>query len=325
MKLFKKVLSTILSFGMVFTSALSLRVFAGGDNESGFSFGRKIGEPVFKDKQEDIMFDKPLKWGKIEILGVPCNWEKTDSFKQEISLPANIAGSKLIKGIFTNNLELVKEGVAEGARITQYIEVITSDKDNKEQILFITDLKEYMSAEITDYLRKAYNTKFLAERKLSRQYGYGFGPEYQYGPGQHSYVHIVRLFDGDEPLKIEEYEIDKIAEPIDFLNTKIVGFIKGWNSHFCPLDKNACEKLVRGILTDDLNMVKSAVESNKSIIRIFPVVTSEGLQIDFEPFVEAGYCKNKEIIDYLSKVHNDTFSFNRVAAPKTSENNCDVQ
>lgn len=324
MKLFKKILHVALVFIIIFCSAFSSCVFAGGDNESGFSFGRKIGEPVFKDKQEDIMFDKPLKWGKIEILGVPCNWEKTNPFCQS-NLLANIAGSKLIKGIFTNNLELVKEGVAEGARITQYIEVITSDKDNKEQILFVTDLKEYMSAEITDYLRKAYNTKFLAERKLSRQYGYGFGPEYPYGPGQHSYVHIVRLFDGDEPLKIEEYEIDKIAEPIDFLNTKIVGFIKGWNSHFCPLDKAACEKLVRGILNDDLNMVKSAVESNKSIIRIFPVVTLEGLQIDFEPFVEAGYCKNKEIIDYLSKVHNDTFSFKQVVAPKTSENNCDVQ
>ena len=34
MKLFKKILSTVLSFGMIFSSALSLRVFAGKDDET---------------------------------------------------------------------------------------------------------------------------------------------------------------------------------------------------------------------------------------------------------------------------------------------------
>lgn len=311
MKLFKKILSSALSFGVICSSAFSACVFAGGENGSGlFAFGSGTfgsGAPLFKDKQEDIMFGEPFKWGETEILGIACNWDKTD-FLAESKMRESVATSKLIRGIFTNNLSLIKQGVEEGTRITQPIDVITSDPTHRGRFIFVTDLKQYMSAEIVDYLRKAFNERKLAECRASRHHGYGFGQTRVYGPGQHSDVHTIFLFDGETPLKIEADEIDRIAEPIDFLDTKIIGFIKDWSSAYRPLDKDMYEKLVRGILTGNLDMIKSAVESGKVEISTFPVVTSDGRQIDFEPLVEARYCANKGIMDCLRKANDKWWS-----------------
>ncbi len=314
MKLVTKFLSATLMLGIVCSSAVSTCVFAGGDEESGiFTFGSNAfgsGTPLFRDKQEDIMFEEPLRWGDKEILGIACDWEKTDSFGRDVRMPQSIAASKLLRGILTNNLSLVRQGVEEGAQITQPIQIVTSDRAYDYEYFDVPDVKHCkgVSREIVDYLRKAYNGKRLSERKSARRYGYGINDSSLF-ISEHSKEEVISLFDGEVPLKIEADEVDKISEPIDFLDTKIVGFIKDWCSAFRPLDKDMCEKLVRGILTENLDMVKSAVESGKIKIGMFPVVTSEGKQVNFEPFREAVHCKNKEIADYLKRVQDEQMKF----------------
>lgn len=256
------------------------------------SFGN--GPQTYINKQEDIKFEEPLKWGDTSIIGIPCDWERT-GFLANYFLMQRTAESKLIKGIFTNNLSLVRQGVEDGARITQPIKVITTDAPITVKDFFVPEAKKFSNADIVNYLRKVFNDACLREYRSAHINGFG--------PSQlrvrRSEVETVMMFDGLQPLPVKEEDVEKMDLPLSFGDNKIIGFVKGNG-----LDRSICTTFITGVLTGNFEMVKKAVDSGKIILaNTIPVVTSDMIQINFDPIAESKNTGDPVITDYLLSVN----------------------
>ena len=291
MKLFKKILHVALVFIIIFCSAFSSCVFAGGDNESGFSFGfgEKIGEPVFKDKQEDIMFDKPLKWGKTEILGVECDWEKTDSIASFLEKQRE-AQAKLICGILTDNIDLVNKAMETNLiDLTSWVHVITnSENEEEKQQMFIFKDELLKHPLVAKHLETAYN---LAEQKH-----FLFMPP-KCSASQTEFTKMPGLF-GDQYVVISETNIERVRTPFLIDKTVIIGI------RTCErFSNNGLEDFVKALISGNFGMVKSSVEKYNIDPRFAVLlVSAERYELRLNPIYEARIRGYKEIEKYLSEV-----------------------
>ncbi|MBQ6143691.1 MAG: hypothetical protein IJI84_04345 [Clostridia bacterium] len=246
------------------------------------------------DKMDYYEMKKPIEYEADEkIVGIVSFLEnKTDEEKlKEIKVCENY--EKLIVGIFNNNVNLVKAALASG-NITQnrFTQIVIENTDGSKSL-------DYFQP---DFEAKRRNRKeimgFIKECFVKQEYKHTFESE-QTSTDLKSIVDRI------------DYDIKK---PIDWKGGgKIIGVLKPspdfWEQKEDTLRKENKHKdfknLIAGILTEDINLVKSALESGN-------ITDMDGVQVAVEkngakelgfffPINEAKAKGNKEIIDYIEK------------------------
>lgn len=248
---------------------------------------------------------KPIECGDGEkIVGIVSYFEnKTDEEKlKELKICEDY--EKLIVGIFNNDINLAKSALASGN--------ITKDR------FTLIIIEKADGSKIINYIRP----DFEAERKKRKEI-MGFIKEYFV---KQEYKHIFEFEQTSPNFKsiVDRVDYD-IKEPINWKDGgKIIGVIKPspdfWEQKEDTLRKENKHKdfknLITGILTEDINLVKLALEPGN-------ITDMDGVQVTVEkngakelgfffPINEAKAKGNKEIIDYMEKFFENQPKLQRI-------------
>lgn len=226
-----------------------------------------------------------------KIVGIVSFLEnKTDEEKlKEIKVCEDY--EKLIVGIFNNDINLVKSSLASGnITKTRFTQIVIEKSDGSKRLDYIQpdfEAKRRNHIEIMGFIKECF---------VKQEYKHIFESE-QTSPDLKSIVDRV------------DYDIKK---PIDWKDGgKIIGVIKPspdfWEQKEDTLRKENKHKdfknLIAGILTEDINLVKLALEPG-NITKMdgdqVAVEKNGAKELDFFfPINEANAKGNKEIIDYM--------------------------
>ena len=246
------------------------------------------------DKMDYYEMKKPVKTEDGEkIVGiVPIFKNETNEEKlKELKICEDY--EKLIVGIFNNDINLVKSSLASGnITKTRFTQIVIENTDGSKSLDYFQpdfEAKRRNRIEIMGFIKECF---------VKQEYKHIFESE-QTSPDLKSIVDRI------------DYDIKK---PIDWKDGgKIIGVIKPspdfWEQKEDTLRKENKHRdfknLIAGILTEDINLVKLALEPGN-------ITDMDGVQVAVEkngakeldfffPINEANAKGNKEIIDYMEK------------------------
>lgn len=265
-----------------------MKSFFANQPEKSWGFAPAKVEPdsVIRDEEKDDKVDyeinKNIEWKGGKIVGLlkpnPSPFGEPEEEKIRIDNQCKDF-KKLIEGILTSDINLVKSGLKSGNISSQdSAEVVVEKNGSKQTYPFLVRSEAYEKGnkEIIDYIRKFFDTQKYKQSVF-----------------------------GSNRIDKVDY---KIKKPITWKDGEIVGILKPSSSSFGE-SSDQCkefENLIEGILKSDINLVRIGLESGNITSKSFAkVIVEKGGFKDIEyffPDTEAYKKGNKEIINYIESV-----------------------
>lgn len=261
-----------------------------------FNGNQAVVVPESKIKYID---DNYVNFDGKKIIGVV----KSDGFESGAEI--------LAKGVLEGNLDLVKQAVEKYGYIPAFnVSLVTKDK-NELRLNTLYEAKKRNYGDIVDYLQKAIEDdkrKALEQQnKIQKERETEFK---NWVSSSNEYFRFDVPIEWESPLKLDK----------SIFGIKKNHVVAGGSDYAIPIDESKEtqktslqilneEKLIRGILGSDIEMVKSALESG-SIEKnlVIGIVTYNPMYSKTRPFnaiQEALRKNNQDIVSLLRKYQND--------------------
>lgn len=274
-------------------------------------------------KVNDMWEVDPVAWGNFKIIGLEESYPKNNFMAACYCKLKNKKWYNLIRGILTNDINLVKENI-DKIDILKTFPVITNDSNESIKFFSVKEAKKYSNREIQDLIREKYNAKLLNSNSYSKQT--------KARESRGSYFETIPSFDGNQPLKVKLDQFKAFAQPFWLRNLCIIG-VPTNSSAYPPDTSENFEYAVRlnlnlmcAVVSGNLDLVKNIVQSapDISLVCTRPSFINENfnkLNIDL-PFEaqQLGFTQIAEYLKYVEKIQNKYFGipFGNCAKLETS-------
>lgn len=261
-------------------------------------------------KVNDMWEVDPVAWGNFKIIGLEESYPKNNFMAACYCKLKNKKWYNLIRGILTNNIDLVKENI-DKIDILKTFPVITNDSNESTKLFSVMEAKKYSNREIQDLIREKYNAKLLNSNSYPKQT--------KARESRGSYFETIPSFDGNQPLKVKLDQFKAFAQPFWLRNLCIIGLPTDSSAY--PPDTSAnFEYAVRlnlnlmcAVISGNLDLVKNIVQSapDISLVCTRPSFITENfnkLNIDL-PFEaeQLGFTQIAEYLKYVEKIQKKYF------------------
>ena len=261
-------------------------------------------------KVNDMWEVDPVAWGNFKIIGLEESYPKNNFVAACYCKLKNKKWYNLIRGILTNNIDLVKENI-DKIDILKTFPVITNDPNESIKFFSVKEAKKYSNREIQDLIREKYNAKLLNSNFCSKQT--------KARESRGSYFETIPSFDEERLVKIKSDQFKAFAEPIFLKNFYIIG-VPTDSSAYPPDTSANFEYAVRlnsnlmcAVISGNLDLVKNIVQSapDISLVCTRPSFITENfnkLNIDL-PFEaeQLGFTQIAEYLKYVEKIQKKYF------------------
>ncbi len=240
----------------------------------------------------NILSVEPITWGDFKILGLQENYPKDYPLFYNFYKYQNENWCKLIRGILTNNINLVRDNV-DKVNILNAIPVITNDPYNMIKFFDVKEAKKYSNNEIVNYLRGKYNEKSLNAPWSAQQTSTTL---------RGSFFSTVPSFDGVQPVKVMGSKVKPFRTPIVFNEVRIIGIPIKKSISLNDSEDIMNLNLLLAVLSGNLESVKNIIQSYFNISTIQTVITENLNELHLDLVYEAKRLGFNEIARYLEAV-----------------------
>lgn len=253
-------------------------------------------------KVNDMWEVDPVAWGNFKIIGLEESYPKNNFVAACYCKLNNKKWYNLIRGILTNDINLVKENI-DKIDILKTFPVITDDPNESTKLFSVIEAKKYSNSEIQNFIKEKYNAKLLNSNSFSKQT--------KARESRGSYFETIPSFDGYQPLKVKLDQFKAFAQPFWLKNLCIIG-IPTNSSAYPPETSANFEYAVRlnlnlmcAVVSGNLDLVKNIVQSapDISLVCTMPsVITSDFNKLNIDLPFEAEQLNFTQIAEYLKYV-----------------------
>ena len=221
---------------------------------------------------------EPITWGNFKILGIEKGYPKDHPFYYFCN-PLNQNWYNLIRGILTNDINLVRDNVNK-VDILSAAQVITNDPNNRIKLFTVKEAKKYSNDEIVNFLRKIYDEKCLNATWFGSQ---------KTMTSRGSFFTMIPSFDGEQPAKIKADKVKMLKTPISIGKIRVIGVPAEEESEFSNYSQKEVDlRLALAVFSGNLEVVKDIMKSNYNVSTIQPVITENFNELFLDLVYEAG-------------------------------------
>lgn len=237
---------------------------------------------------------EPITWGNFKILGIEKGYPKDHPFYYFFN-PLNQNWYNLIRGILTNDINLVRDNVNK-VDILSAAQVITNDPNNRIKLFTVKEAKKYSNDEIVNFLRKTYDEKCLNATWFGSQ---------KTMTSRGSFFTMIPSFDGEQPAKVRADRVKMLNTPILFDKIRIIGLpihASEPRDEYMDLKDDINLQLLLAVASGNLEAVKDIVQSYPNVSTIQAVVTENFNELFLDLVYEANRLGFDEIVQCLEAV-----------------------
>lgn len=227
--------------------------------------------------EDDILKIEPITWGNFQILGLQENFPKDDPVFYSFYRSRNESWHNLIRGILTNDINLVRDNVNK-VDILGVAQVVTNDPNNRVKFFSVQEAKKYSNDEIINYLRKIYDEKCLNVEGFCSQKAI---------TSRGSFFTMVPSFDGEQPAKIRPNRVKMLKTPILLDKIRAIGVPIYVSNPTDDYEDSMNLQLSLAVFSGNLEAVKDITQSHFNVSTIQPVITENFNELFLDLVYEA--------------------------------------